>query len=221
MNNNQKIEKILDYTFKDKLLLKTAFVHPSYANEHKIQSNQRLEYLGDAVLELVVTDKLYSLFNLSEGELTKYRASLVNESTLAFVVEELGLDNFLLKGKGESKNMIDSKAIKCDLFESVVGALYLDAGLDITKKFILNVLGEFIENLKNNGLILDSKSKLQETLKNQKIVYSTTKHGESHNPHYKCTVIVNGINMGFGEGSNKKSAEQMAAKKTLEKLKKA
>ena len=221
MFNFKAIEQKLGYKFKNKSILKTAFVHSSYANEHKVECNERLEYLGDAVLELAVTDKLYSLFNLNEGMLTKYRASLVNEATLSFVVEELKLDEFLLKGKGEKRNKIDSKAIKCDLFEAIVGAIYLDGGIEEAKSFVYKVLETFFAELQTEGLKNNAKSALQEMLVNQKIIYSTTKHGESHNPHYKSTVIINGQNMGFGQGSNKKSAEQMAAKNTIDMLKKA
>lgn len=215
------VESKIGYVFKNKKLLKTAFTHPSYANEHKTESNQRLEFLGDAVLELVITDELYSLFSGSEGDLTQYRASLVNEQTLAFIIEELQLAGELIKGKGESKNAVDSKAIKCDLFESIVGAIYLDGGYVKAQEFILSCLSYAIDDLKANGLKKDAKSALQEMLINQKIVYSTTKHGEAHNPYYKCTVIVNGVNCGFGEGKNKKSAEQMAAKNTISMIKKA
>ncbi len=220
MFNTKQIENKLGYVFKNKALLKTAFVHSSYANEHKVESNERLEYLGDAVLEFVITDKLYSMFNLSEGELTKYRASLVNETTLAFIVEELNINQFLLIGKGEKQNTT-SNATKCDLFEAVVGAIYLDGTIDSAKQFILNALKEFIQQLKTDGLKNNAKSVLQEMLVNQKIVYSTTKHGESHNPHFKSTVMINGECLGFGEGTNKKAAEQMAAKNTIEILKKA
>ena len=146
-----KIEKIIGYKFQNRKLLNTAFVHSSYANEHKVECNERLEYLGDAVLEFIITDKLYSLFNLGEGQLTKYRASLVNEDTLSFIVSELNLDSFLLKGKGEKKNGIDSKAIKCDLFEAIVGAIYLDSGIEFAKQFVLNVMDSFLlyKTLKN------------------------------------------------------------------------
>ncbi len=215
-----KIEDILGYTFKDKKLLQTAFTHSSYANEHNTKNNERLEFLGDAILEFVITDKLFKLFDLSEGELTKYRASLVSEPTLSFIIEQLKLDAFILKGKGESHNVVDSKSIKCDLFEAIVGAMYLDGGITKAKTFIVSVLGEQIEKLKSDGLTEDPKSRLQERLKNQKIVYSTTKHGESHNPHFKCSVIINGVIAGYGEGTNKKSAEKQAAKNTLSKLKK-
>ena len=104
-----KIEKIIGYTFKDKGLLKTAFTHSSYANENRCKSNERLEFFGDSVLGYVVTRKLYNEFKLSEGELSKFRQKLVSEQPLAFIIEELGLDTFILKGKGESKNKFDSK----------------------------------------------------------------------------------------------------------------
>ena len=146
---------------------------------------------------------------------------MVNEGTLAFVIEELQLDAFLLKGKGEKRNFIDSKAIKCDLYEAIVGAIYLDGSIVEAQNFIYSTLETFLNDLQTQGLKNDSKSALQEMLVNQKIIYSTTKHGESHNPHYKSTVIVNGQNMGFGEGTNKKSAEQVAAKNTIDMLKKA
>lgn len=219
--NLKEIEKIIGYQFSNKSLLKTAFIHSSYSNEHKVECNERLEFLGDAVLEFIVTDELYSNFHLSEGKLTQYRASLVSQPTLAFIVEELNIDKFLLKSKGEQKNAVDSKAIKCDLFEAVVGAIYLDGGIEHAKSFVLKYMGNLINKLKTDGLQNDAKSELQEMLVGQKIVYSTTKHGLDHNPFYKSTVIINGINMGYGEGTNKKSAEQLAAKNTIDMIKKA
>lgn len=219
--NLKEIEDILGYQFTNKKLLKTAFVHSSYSNEHNVECNERLEFLGDAVLELIITDELYQTFALQEGKLTQYRASLVSQPTLAFVVEQLQLNKFLMVSKGVQHNASDSKAIKCDLFEAVVGAIYLDGGISQAKKFVLNVLGNCINNLKINGLESDAKSALQEMLVGQKIIYSTTKHGLSHNPLYKSTVMVNGINMGYGEGTNKKSAEQVAAKNTIKMIKKA
>lgn len=219
--NLNKIETIIGYNFNNKKLLEQAFIHSSYSNEHKVESNERLEFLGDAVLEFVVTDVLYKNFFLKEGMLTKYRASLVSQPTLAFIIEELKLDQFLIKGKGEKNNMFDSKAIKCDLFEAIVGAIYLDGGINKVKNWILSCLEPLIEQLKVEGIKSDAKSALQEMLINQKIVYSTTKHGQGSEIYYKCTVIINGQNMGFGQGLNKKFAEQMAAKNTLEIIKKA
>ena len=107
------------------------------------------------------------------------------------------------------------------MYEAIVGAIYLDGSIVEAQNFIYSTLETFLNDLQTQGLKNDSKSALQEMLVNQKIIYSTTKHGESHNPHYKSTVIVNGQNMGFGEGTNKKSAEQVAAKNTIDMLKKA
>ncbi len=214
MIDNLAIEQKIGYKFKDKKLLEVAFTHPSYANEHKTKSNQRLEFLGDAVLELIVTDKLFSTYVGSEGDLTKYRASLVSQPTLAFIIEQLGLEDYLQKGKGESRNGIDSKGIKCDLFEAIVGAIYLDGGYAEAQKFVLGLLQDAISNI-SDATDKNYKSLLQEKLKNQKIVYRTTKKGEDHNPTYTCTVLVNGINCGKGIGGSKKVAEQAAAREAF------
>lgn len=213
----KQIEQIIGYTYKDKTLCKLAFTHPSYANEHKIASNQRLEFLGDAVLELIVTDKLYATYNGDEGKLTKYRAALVSENSLAFITEELGLDKYLLLGKGEAKNATESDGVKCDLFEAVVGSIYLDGGYKPAQKFVLSVLGEAINTIASTT-DNNYKSALQEKLVGSKIVYRTTKHGKAHNPHYVSVVYINDVICGKGEGGNKKQAEQFAAKETLQKL---
>lgn len=209
------IEQIIGYTYKDKKLCQLAFTHPSYANEHKTASNQRLEFLGDAVLELIVTDKLYQTYSGDEGKLTKYRAALVSEASLAFITEQLGLDKHLLLGKGEAKNATESSGVKCDLFEAVVGSIYLDGGYKPAQEFVLSVLGEAIKTIASST-DNNYKSALQEKLVGAKIVYRTTKHGEAHNPHYVCVVYVNDVICGKGEGGNKKQAEQQAAKEAFE-----
>ena len=220
MFDKNSVEKILNYKFKDAKLAKTAFVHSSYANENSIESNERLEYLGDAVLEFVVSDMLYKKFNLPEGELTKYRASLVSETTLAAIVELFGLDKFLLRGKGEAKSQVSSSTM-CDLFEAVVGAMYLDGGIDAVKKFVDMTHESLVKNLEINGLEDNAKSHLQEMLKGQRIVYQTTKSGQDHSPTYKSTVFIGGQKLGFGEAKNKRNAEQIAAKNTINMIKKA
>lgn len=220
MNSIEKIQTIVGKKIVNKQIIQQAFIHSSYANETKKESNERLEFLGDAVLELVITDYLYRSFNLAEGKLTKYRASLVSESTLAFVVEELGLDKYLLRGKGESKSKITS-AEKCDLYEAVVGALYIDGGIELAKKFILSTHETVLQKLKTDGLEENAKNQLQEMLANKKICYKTTKHGQDHSPIYKSLVTIDGVGLGSGEGTNKKSAEQMAAKNTIKMIKKA
>lgn len=218
--NIAEVEKIIGYTFKNKALIVTAFTHSSYSNEHNVPSNERLEFLGDAVIEFVITKKLYLEFKGKEGDLSKTRALVVSEKPLAEVVDKLGLSKFLIKGVGESKNTTESKAIKCDLFEAVCGAIYLDGGIDEASKFFYYAVGDIIENLKVNGYEDDPKTRLQETLKQAKISYNTNKTGPDHAPIYKSTVFVNGVKMGTGEGSNKRTAEENAASVAINNLKK-
>lgn len=215
-----EVEEILGYNFKTKSLLKTALTHSSYSNEHKVESNERLEFLGDAVIEFIITKKLFLEFKGKEGDLSKIRALIVSEKPLAEAVDKLGLSKYLIKGVGESKNTTESKAIKCDLFEALCGAIYLDGGIDETSKFFSKAVGDIVENLKINGYVDDPKTKLQETLKQSKISYNTVKTGPDHMPIYKSTVFVNGQKMGSGEGSNKRTAEENAASMAINNLKK-
>lgn len=217
---SEKIEKIIGYKFKSKKYLQTAFVHSSYSNEHHVESNERLEFLGDAVIEFIITEILYLQFRGREGDMSKIRSMLVSEKPLSEAISKLGLDKFLLKGVGESRNTIESKAVKCDLFEAICGAIYLDGGIDETRKFFELALGENILNLKINGFVDDPKTSLQEMLKQAKIVYSTSKTGEDHKPIYKTVVFINNVKMGSGVGSTKKSAEENAASVAINNLKK-
>ena len=145
---------------------------------------------------------------------------IVSERPLAETIDRLDLSQYLIRGVGESKNATESKAIKCDMFEALVGAVYLDGGLDNAKKFFMFALGDVINNLKVNGYVDDPKSKLQESLKQAKIVYSTTKTGADHMPIYKTTVYINDVKAGTGQGSNKKTAEENAASMAINNLKK-
>lgn len=217
--NIGEIEKILDYKFKNRKYLQTAFVHSSFSNEHRIESNERLEFLGDAVIEFIITEILYLQFRGKEGDMSKIRAMLVSEKPLAEAITRLELDKFLLKGVGESKNTNDSKAVKCDLFEAICGAIYLDGGIDEARKFFELAMGDDILNLKINGYVDDPKTALQEMLKQSKITYSTSKSGQDHKPVYKTTVFINGVKMGNGVGSNKKSSEENAASVAINNLK--
>ena len=124
-----------------------------------------------------------------------------------------------LKGVGESKNTISSKAVKCDMFEAIVGALYLDGGIENAKTFFNKAIGERLENIKLNGFVDDSKTKLQELLKQAKIVYQTSKSGADHKPTYKTNVYINDVKMGKGVGSNKRESEEMAANQAINNLK--
>jgi len=218
--NFREVEKIIGYTFKDKKLLQKALTHSSYSNEHRVESNERLEFLGDAVVEFIITEILYLDFKGKEGDLSKIRALVVSEKPLAETIDKLNLSSFLIKGVGESKNATESKAIKCDMFEAIIGAIYLDGGIESAKHFFGYALGDILEDIKLNGYVEDPKSKLQESLKQAKIVYSTSKTGADHMPVYKTTVFVNDVKAGTGQGSNKKTAEENAASMALNNLKK-
>ena len=215
-----EVENIIGYKFKSKRLLQKALTHSSYSNEHKVESNERLEFLGDAVIEFIITEILYRDFEGGEGDLSKIRALIVSERPLSETIDRLGLSKYLIKGVGESKNATESKAIKCDMFEAILGAVYLDGGLENAKKVFNLALGDIIENLRVNGYVDDPKSKLQEVLKQAKIVYSTTKSGADHMPIYKTIVFINDVKSGTGQGTNKKTAEENAASMALNNLKK-
>lgn len=214
------VEKVLGYTFKKKSLLKLALTHSSYANEMKVESNERLEFLGDAVIEFIITERLYNEYGGDEGTLSKIRAMVVSEKPLAEVTKKLGLDKFLVKGVGESRNKTESLGVNCDLFEAICGAIYLDGGIDSVRVFFNMALKDTLNRIKVQGFVNDAKSELQESLKSAKILYSTKKTGLDHNPHYTATVFVNDVKMGSGEGSNKKTAEENAASAALNNLKK-
>jgi ribonuclease-3 len=218
--NLSEVEKIIGYKFKNRSLLQTALTHSSYSNEHKVESNERLEFLGDAVIELVITKILFLEFKGREGDLSKIRSNIVSEKPLSEAIDRLGLEKYLIKGVGESKNTTHSYAIKCDMFEAICGAIYIDSGIDEVGKFFNKAVGKIIEDFKIHGYEDNSKSRLQELLKQAKIVYRTNKTGEDHQPIYKTTVFVNDEKMGSGEGSNKKTAEENAASEAINNLKK-
>ena len=218
--NFLEVENIIGYKFKTKKLLQTALTHSSYSNEHKVESNERLEFLGDAVIEFIITEKLYKEFKGKEGDLSKVRAMVVSEKPLAEAIDKMGLEKYLIKGVGESRNVTASKAIKCDMFEAICGAIYLDGGIDAVKAFFTLAVGDIIENLKVTGYVDDPKTKLQEMLKTAKIVYSTSKSGADHMPVYKTSVFINDVKMGTGKGSNKRTAEENAASEAINNLKK-
>lgn len=218
--NIYEVEKIIGYKFKNNKLLVKALTHSSYSNEHRVESNERLEFLGDAVIEFIITEKLFSEFKGKEGDLSKIRALIVSEKPLSEAIDKMGLEKYLLKGVGESKNTTSSKAIKCDMFEAIAGAIFIDGGIEETKKFFNRAVGDIINNIKVNGYVDDPKTKLQEMLKQAKIVYSTTKTGEDHRPTYKTSVFINDVKMGTGSGSNKRTAEENAASVAINNLKK-
>lgn len=216
-----KFEKEIGYTFKNKDLLKNALIHTSYANEHGIQSNEKLEFLGDAVLEFVTSQYLYQNYiNLKEGEMTKVRASVVCEESLYKIATRHNFSDFLYLGKSESStNKPIRKAILADSVEAVIAAMFLDSGIEETKKFILDNLKEAIAVASMHVGMKDYKTVLQEKLQEHKgvlIEYQIIKEtGPDHDKNFTAQVKVNGKVLAIGNGKSKKSAEMEAAKNAL------
>ncbi|MCR4334490.1 MAG: ribonuclease III [Patescibacteria group bacterium] len=221
-----QFEKKADVVFKDKMLLKQAFLHRSYLNENKnsgLAHNERLEFLGDAVLELVATDFLFKRYpKKNEGELTSYRAALVNTQSLSKASTELGINEYLLLSKGEAKDTGRARLIiLADAMEAVIGAIYLDRGYISAKKFIEKNIFEFmdIDEIVRKKLWMDSKSNFQEKAQDKTGFtpsYKTIKEtGPDHSKHFFMAVFVGDKQVAIGEGESKQEAEQDAAEKAL------
>ena len=230
MKEIQTLSKILkekfDISFKNEALLMEAMTHSSYANEHKEMKgiyNERIEFLGDAVLELTISDWLFRQFpHFQEGQLTKLRAQIVCEDSLSLLAKECSLNKYLLLGKGETLSGGREKpAILCDVFEAFIGALYLDKGVNEIQRFLNLVV---IPKIKNGRyeLITDFKTELQEYLQQNGTVhirYELIKEeGPSHDKVFTVQVTVDGKKYKTASGKTKKAAEQMAAKLTMEEL---
>lgn len=222
----EELEEIIGYHFKNKHYLTQALTHSSYANEKKLGklgSNERLEFLGDAVLELISSDYLYARFTqIPEGELTKKRASLVCEPSLAYCAREFGLPQFLLLGKGEDMTGGRNRdSIVSDATEALLGAIYLDGGFASAKEFIHKFILKDIEHKK---LFYDSKTILQEIVqsdyKGKEIEYVLTGEiGPDHDKKFVVSLVVGDKTLGKGTGRTKKAAEQEAAYRAIIKLK--
>ncbi len=207
---------------KDMKLYITAFSHSSYANEHKAKGDyERLEFLGDSVVDLVVADYLYSYKSENEGEMTKVRASYVCENALYEYSMDLGLNKYIRVGHGEEKEGGKyKKAIVADIFEALVGAIYLDLGYATARRTVLNVIVPYIEN-PNITFFSDYKSSLQEYVQTeQKSVHYELieESGPAHDRTFKVVAMIDDMVYGTGIGSSKKEAEQEAAKESLKKL---
>lgn len=223
----KKIEEKIKYEFNNKTLLENALIHSSYANEKKdknLVNNERLEFLGDAVLELVISELLYNNYsNLKEGDMTKVRASLVCESSLSKVANKLNLGNFIKLGKGEeSTGGRNRKSILSDALEALIGAMYLDGNLNAVKEFIQREI--FVDiNVEEDVLLYDSKTTLQEIVQMKKgncLEYETVKEeGPDHNKLFTVAVKLNNIPIAYGKSHTKKAAEQKAALKAIKLLK--
>ena len=218
----ENLFKKLNIKPKNIELYKTAFSHSSYVNEHKVKNNyERLEFLGDAVLDLVVADYLYNHYKENEGEMTKVRASYVCENANYEYASSLDLSKYILVGHGEQKEGGKyKKAIVADTFEALMGAIYLDLGYATARKIILNIVVPYIEN-PNIIFFSDYKSALQEKVQTaqKSLNYELIKEdGPAHDRVFTVNVIVDNIVYGTGVGTSKKEAEQEAAKVALEKL---
>ena len=215
----------LGYTFKRHALLRNAITHPSFVNEHKLdlsESNARLEFLGDAVLQLAMSDYLYHRhLDMPEGELTKMRASLVCENGLATIAKNLELGNFLLLGQGEAKEGGREKdSILSDDLEAIFGAVYLDGGIEETRHVIVSLFEPHIDRVLKQAR--DFKSTLQEILQKNGSETATymiiNEEGPAHQKTFTAQVSHRGKPLGVGIGQSKKAAEQEAAKIALDKL---
>lgn len=215
------LEERIGYKFKDRVFLKRAITHSSFANEQKINKTgdyERLEFLGDAVLELVSSEFLFREHsNVPEGELTKMRASMVCEPALAFCAEDLELGNFILLGKGEEGTGGRHRdSIISDVMEALIGAIYLDGGMEPAREFINRFI---LSDLENKRLFYDSKSNLQELiqgkLKKEFHYELLEERGPEHDKVFIVELFMEEESLGKGSGRSKKAAEQQAAYKAL------
>lgn len=221
----KEFQKSIGVTFKDVSILQQAFVHRSYINENRqsgLSHNERLEFLGDAVLELVITDFLFKKYtDRAEGEMTAYRSALVNADTCAGIASKINMGNYLLLSKGESKDTGRARQyILANALEALIGAIYLDGGYDSAKAFIEANFTPMIEKIISDGSHVDSKSLFQEKAQEFEGItpsYKTIKEtGPDHEKKFTVGVHIGKELIATGEGVSKQEAEQNAAKKALE-----
>ena len=226
MEQIKEFQEKIGYQFQQEGLLRQALMHSSYANEHrmkKLSDNERLEFLGDAVLEIVTSDFLYHEHtDVPEGELTRVRASIVCEQTLAFCTRALNLGDYLFLGKGEDQTGgRKRKSILSDAFEAIIGAIYLDGGFANAKEFIHRFV---LNNVEHMQLFYDSKTILQEIVqahfKEELSYHLVGEEGPDHDKTFQVELQIGEQVYGIGKGRTKKSAEQEAAYKTILMLRK-
>ncbi len=226
MNNNDlsKLEEKIGYFFSDKLLLRQALTHSSFANEQKINKSgdyERLEFLGDAVLEVVSSEFLFHKYpDMPEGKLTKLRASMVCESSLAMCARDIDLGSYIFLGKGEeATGGRNRESITSDVMEAIIGAIFLDGGMEKAKSHINRFI---LSDLEDKALFYDSKSRLQEILQGdlrKEFEYVlVSESGPEHDKTFEVSVVSEGEELGRGRGRTKKGAEQQAAYQALLKL---
>ncbi|KAF0133191.1 MAG: ribonuclease III [Candidatus Saganbacteria bacterium] len=221
----EELEKRLKMSFFNKSLLNQSLTHSSFAHEAGVPDNERLEFLGDAILKLAISEYIYNLFPTKpEGDLTKYRATIISDDTLAKISESINLGEALLLSENERMSGgAKRKSNLANVFEALLGAIYLDAGIGKARDFILEHLRGEVERVSKEGYISDFKSTLQEfvqkkkwDLPHYKVVMES---GPRHNRIFEIDVKIKGRALGKGRGANKKEAEQKAAQQALKRLK--
>lgn len=218
------LENKIGYSFKYKKLLQEALIHTSYANEHrenKMRNNERLEFLGDSVLNLIITTYLFKqLKGVSEGEMSRIRSTIVCEKSLRMAADGFGLNKYLLLGKGEEQTGGRNRdSIIADAMEALIGAIYLDSGLASAENFIKKMMTKIIDLALEGKLFKDYKTQYQEMVQRHseaKIEYLVIREqGPDHNKIFTVKLLLNGEFVSMGEGRNKKEAEQNAAREAI------
>jgi len=219
----EEFEQSIEIQFKDKSLIELVFIHRSYLNEHKNipEHNERLEFLGDAVLELAVTRYLYDNFGQPEGELTNWRSALVKGESLSEEAKRLGLDSLLKTSRGEAKNVGKARDILlANAFEALIGAIYLDQGFDLASAFILKNICYKLDDILKTGLHYDAKSKFQEMSQEKFGITPNyevlSEDGPDHNKTFIVAAYLSDKKVGEGTGQSKQSAQTEAAASALE-----
>lgn len=222
MKQIHELQETIHYHFQNPAYLEIALTHSSYANEvkHQVKYNERQEFLGDAVLSIIVSDYLFNNYTVPEGELTKLRAAIVCEKSLDVMANKIGLGQYLRLGRGEEMTGGRTRpSIIADAFEALIAAIYLDSGIESARAFVLPFVTEMLEH-EDSLSFKDYKTILQEIIQQnpeEKLVYKLVEEkGPDHDKRFVVDVLLNSNVIGKGEGRSKKNAEQMAAKEALE-----
>ena len=222
MKSIQQLQQVIHYQFHNITFLEVALTPSSYANEmrHQVRYNERQEFLGDAVLSIIVSDYLFNNYTVPEGDLTKLRAALVCERSLDVMANKIGLGDYLRLGHGEEMTGGRTRpSIIADAFEALIAAIYLDSGIESAREFVLPFVIEMLEH-EDSLSFKDYKTILQEIIQQnpeEKLVYKLVgEKGPDHDKRFVVEVLLNSNVIGKGQGRSKKTAEQMAAKEALE-----
>ena len=221
MKSIQQLQQVIHYQFHNITFLEVALTHSSYANEmrHQVRYNERQEFLGDAVLSIIVSDYLFNNYTVPEGDLTKLRAALVCERSLDVMANKIGLGDYLRLGHGEEMTGGRTRpSIIADAFEALIAAIYLDSGIESAREFVLPFVIEMLEH-EDSLSFKDYKTILQEIIQQnpeERVAYEISdESGQAHNKQFTANVLLNGQIIGTGKGKSKKEAEQSAAKEAI------